>query len=178
MMVNDDTTTSYPAEPFYKKTGLRFSCRRCSSCCRYSPGYVFLSIKDIRDLEEILGLSLPELAVRYLRVVRIGGFFRVSLKERDNFDCILWEDGGCLVYPKRPFQCRSFPFWSSLLASRDAWEAHARECPGIGSGRRYTCQEIEAWQQVRLDERLIELVPENGTAGLQELIRLLTEKEL
>ncbi|HQO67077.1 MAG TPA: YkgJ family cysteine cluster protein, partial [Spirochaetales bacterium] len=28
--------------------GLRFECARCSACCRYEPGYVFLSADDLR----------------------------------------------------------------------------------------------------------------------------------
>ena len=34
------------SEPFYAE-GLRFSCERCSACCRGEPGYVFLTKEDL-----------------------------------------------------------------------------------------------------------------------------------
>ncbi len=36
-------------EPFYKD-GLCFTCQRCSSCCRFDPGFVNLSETDLEKL--------------------------------------------------------------------------------------------------------------------------------
>ena len=33
----------------------------------------------------------------------------LCLKEKPNFDCILWKDG-CEAYEGRPVQCRTYPF--------------------------------------------------------------------
>src|SRR3972149_4916314 len=139
---------------FYKKKGLRFQCRRCSGCCRHNPGFVFLSEKDIRDLVEITELSIGNFFRLYLRIVNIGAFYRVSLREKANYDCIFWEAGGCRVYPKRPLQCRSFPFWNSLLASEAIWREQTKSCPGIGAGLIHDFAEIESWRTERIAERL------------------------
>lgn len=127
------------------KSGLRFACRRCSSCCRHEPGYVFLTREDLERLAE--GLSLPPRTVlaRFCREVRIGGFRRVSLRERPNYDCILWGPEGCTVYEHRPFQCRSFPFWPANLDSAEHWEELRRACPGAGRGRLHPESEIRGW---------------------------------
>lgn len=137
------------------RDGLRFSCTRCSRCCRHTPGYVFLSARDLERLSRALGVAVGEVRSRYCRSVRIGAFTRVSLREKPNLDCILWDDGGCSVYASRPLQCRSFPFWSSNLASRESWEEQAAACPGIGKGRRHGRTRIQRWLARRIAEPLL-----------------------
>ena len=40
---------------------------------------------------------------------------RVTLRERANGDCVFWDrKAGCTVYPARPAQCRTWPFWESV----------------------------------------------------------------
>jgi len=137
------------------RDGLRFSCTRCSRCCRHTPGYVFLSERDLERIARALGLDTVETRRRYCRAVRIGAFSRVSLKEKPNLDCILWEDGGCSIYSSRPLQCRSFPFWSSNLASRESWEEQAASCPGIGRGRMHGKARIQRWLARRAADPLM-----------------------
>lgn len=141
-------------EPFYEK-GLRFSCLRCSKCCRHTPGYVFLSEKDLKGIAAYLHLDSEEVSSRYCRIVHIGGFKRLSLKEKDNLDCIFWEADGCRIYKKRPLQCRSFPFWSGNLLSKDTWERTADMCPGVGQGKWHSSKSISRWLAKRNAERLI-----------------------
>ena len=143
------------AEPFYRD-GLRFACTRCSRCCRHTPGYVFLSARDLARIARRLGITVAESRRRFCRVVDMGGFRRLSLREKPNLDCILWEDGGCSVYEARPLQCRSFPFWSANLASHGSWEEVARSCPGIGRGRVHGRSRIERWLARRLAAPLLE----------------------
>jgi uncharacterized protein len=145
---------------FYEKSGLSFKCQCCSSCCRHSPGFVFLSFEDLEHLLAATGRTLPEFRQRYVRVALIGRFARLSLVEKTNFDCIFWENGGCLVYDHRPLQCRSFPFWSSLVSSEGVWEEQKKSCPGIGQGPVHSGDEIDTWLHLRLVERLIEIDPE------------------
>ncbi len=142
-------------EPFYKD-GLNFECQRCSACCRHEPGYVFLSKTDLRDLSVNLGISEKEFCDKYCRKVEIGGFSRVSLREKPNYDCIFWENGGCLVYSFRPLQCRTYPFWRPYLESEDDWNALAASCPGVNKGKIHPCREIEEKLEQRLKEPLIE----------------------
>lgn len=104
-----------------------------------------------------MGLSPQLFAEKYCRIVDIGGFKRLSLQEKKNYDCIFWEEGGCRLYEVRPFQCRSFPFWQHHLGSREDWNAAARDCPGMNQGQFHSFEEIEAWLQKRLQEPFITL---------------------
>ena len=120
-------------EPFYKD-GLHFECQRCSGCCRFDSGYVFLSHQDLDRLASNLSLTPDEFLEKYCVKVDMGGYFRISLIEKPNYDCIFWRDGGCAVYEARPLQCRSYPFWEHQLESKEAWENVAKSCPGINKG--------------------------------------------
>ncbi|MDR1894336.1 MAG: YkgJ family cysteine cluster protein [Spirochaetales bacterium] len=141
-------------EPFYK-TGLSFECRRCSSCCRFQPGYVFLSRQDREALAGFFNLSTGDFMERYCRWVDLGHCSRLSLIEKSNLDCIFWEGGGCSVYSVRPLQCRSYPFWFSSLSSPEAWKDLAAGCPGINRGRKHGLEEIRSWlEQRRLEPYL------------------------
>lgn len=114
--------------------GLRFSCARCSSCCRGGPGYVFLSKEDLRRLLARLSLAFPAFFAEYLTTVDMGTGYALSLREKPNYDCVFWGEAGCAVYEDRPVQCSTFPFWSSILASEEDWLDAGRDCPGIGRG--------------------------------------------
>jgi len=141
-------------KPFFRG-GLKFECTRCSKCCRFTPGYVFLSSRDLKNISRILGMSAESVQERYCRVVGINGFYRLSLKEKSNLDCIFWGDGGCSIYDGRPLQCQSYPFWSSNLADRETWEAVASSCPGIGRGPNHSADRISRWIRRRQNEPLI-----------------------
>ena len=141
-------------EPFYKD-GLHFECQRCSGCCRFDSGYVFLSHQDLDRLASNLSLTQDEFLEKYCVKVDMGGYFRISLIEKPNYDCIFWRDGGCAVYEARPLQCRSYPFWEHQLESKEAWENVAKSCPGINKGALHSRQEIEEWLAKRKMEKLI-----------------------
>ncbi|MDR2792255.1 MAG: YkgJ family cysteine cluster protein [Treponema sp.] len=130
-----------PFRHFYQN-GIRFSCTRCSACCRYESGFVFLSDDDLMRLVNALNLPRHEMESLYCTWVPSGTIDRLSLKEKPNLDCIFW-DNGCSVYESRPLQCRTFPFWDSILASAGAWERVAKDCPGMGQGTFYSFDEIE-----------------------------------
>ncbi len=136
--------------------GLRFQCTRCSRCCRYTPGYVFLSEADLKKLTAALEMEREEFLRQYCRRIAFGIVNRISLTEEPNLDCVFWKDEGCSVYEARPLQCRSFPFWSSCLSSREQWEEVAGQCPGIGKGRLHGRKEIEGWLRMRIDEGFVE----------------------
>lgn len=78
---------------------------------------------------------------------------RYSLVEKPDGDCTFFEReseagaGGCTVYPVRPWQCRTFPFWPENIASRRAWEEVGEECPGLNRGRTYSLEDIRKVRQ-------------------------------
>ena len=142
------------AGSFYAQ-GLRFSCTRCSACCRYEEGYVFLSGKDVSLLAEALKVEYEEFKEIYCRwIPLLNGKKQLSLKEKANYDCILW-DRGCSVYESRPLQCRAFPFWPHAVGSRSAWEAVSVDCPGIGRGDLHSGDSIEKWLALQQNEPII-----------------------
>ena len=123
--------------PWYPD-GLRFECTRCGGCCT-GQGYVWVSEGRIREIAEFLDMSVERFSRRYVR--RVDN--RLSLVEKEHADCVFWErDKGCTIYPVRPVQCRTFPFWPEHLESSDAWRDLAAEVPGIGRGRRHGEGEI------------------------------------
>jgi Fe-S-cluster containining protein len=139
-------------KPFYAR-GLRFSCTRCSSCCRYESGFVFLSRKDAELIAKKLKMGYTIFVKTFCRWVPApGGEVQLSLKEKANFDCIFWDEG-CKVYDHRPLQCRSFPFWESIMLSETIWEE--LDCPGKDRGTFHGSDEIEAYLGKRREEPVV-----------------------
>jgi hypothetical protein len=135
--------------PWYRD-GLSFTCTQCGNCCTGGPGYVWISEVEIERLGEHLKITSEEVVEKYCR--KLGE--RTSLEERrtagGNYDCIfLKEEAGtgkrtCTVYPARPLQCRTWPFWDGNLMSRESWERAGRKCPGMDGGKKYSLEKIEA----------------------------------
>ena len=110
------------------KNGLKFSCTQCGKCCTGMPGAAWMTLDEIEALAQFLNISLNEVVQKYLR--KIDG--RWALKEKgDNYDCIFLQDKKCTVYPVRPKQCRTFPWWPQNLESEKSWSETARYCEGI-----------------------------------------------
>ncbi|MBP7552280.1 MAG: YkgJ family cysteine cluster protein [Spirochaetes bacterium] len=110
---------------------LDFSCQRCSNCCRLEPGAVFLTQEDAENISEILNLSLNDFLTKYCREIYKGEIPVVALKEKKNYDCILWNNG-CTVYNARPIQCRTYPYWPYIVESKEYIDLEKRRCKGIG----------------------------------------------
>jgi Fe-S-cluster containining protein len=121
--------------------GLRFQCTGCGACCRGAPGRVHVSDAEIAVLARRLELSDAEFRALYTRRLRGS---EISLRERRNGDCVFWsEQQGCRVYGDRPRQCRSYPFWASILHSPERWQQEAESCPGMDTGPRWDAASIE-----------------------------------
>ena len=126
------------AEPrYFFDDGLNFECQRCGRCCTGTPGRVRLSAEERRVLAAFLKMSEGSFVAECCRPA--GEV--LSLRERDNGDCIFYESG-CKVYEVRPAQCRLYPFWLSILRSEERWHEEGRSCPGINRGRRHSREEI------------------------------------
>ena len=142
-------------EAFFS-AGLRFSCTRCSNCCRKESGYVYLSENDLSRLADFFAMDYTSFIQTWCRWVSFErGRERLSLKEKANYDCIFWGTE-CTVYHARPLQCRSFPFWDSVLCSRESWENTGKDCPGIQTGELHEKEKIEKYLQQMDDELVIE----------------------
>jgi len=101
---------------------------------------VYVTPFRIRRIAELLGVG--ERAFRREFVTRDqDGETVLHLKE--NGDCVFWDEG-CTIYPERPRQCRTFPFWSESLRSREDWSKLKEFCHGVDTGRLYPLEEIQA----------------------------------
>ena len=119
--------------------GLRFTCQQCGECCGGAPGFVWVTQGEMRKISEFLNLTCEAFSRKYLR--RTGSGF--SLIENPNGDCVFYEENGCLIYPVRPVQCSTWPFWPSNLVSPETWQECCSACPGSGTGRRHTYSDIQ-----------------------------------
>ncbi len=127
-----------PDKNFYT-AGLCFEYQGSGNCCR-SRGeycYVWLDQRDRERLAARLGLSLEQFTRDYCD--RTDEHFH--LKEVAH-DCRFLQNNRCTVYEARPTQCRTWPFWPSLM-NRARWQQDVMTtCPGAGKGRRYSAEEI------------------------------------
>ena len=133
-------------EPWYA-AGLAFECVQCGRCCAGpEEGYVYVTREEIDAIARHLGISPEKMRRKFVR--RAGLRFSLIEKRGCN-DCIFLKaasEGGaqtCRIYPVRPTQCRSWPFWPINLAGPDSWSRAATRCGGINRGRLYSCEEIE-----------------------------------
>jgi uncharacterized protein len=130
-------TADWAPQRYFFDQGLRFACARCGRCCTGAPGIVFVAPDAVAPLAAHLGLSPANMVQHYLAPWREGHTVREDAEGR----CLFYADG-CRVYPVRPLQCRTWPFWLSNLRSQARWERAARSCPGISRGRLYSREEI------------------------------------
>ena len=132
----------HKSKPFYND-GLNFTCTQCSNCCRHETGFVFLSENDVSELADELKMPVQRFIKAYCRWIPSElNSERLSLREKSNFDCILW-DCGCKVYNSRPLQCQAFPFWHNVLELEELWTWTGASCPGINQGKLHNKKEIE-----------------------------------
>jgi hypothetical protein len=125
------------------RSGLHFECEQCGGCCGGFPGYVWVTPDELAQISEFLKISSEQFQARYLTKVRQ----RMSLIEKENYDCIFLNRNGdtirCQIYPVRPRQCRTWPFWRANLASPDTWNEQHSRCKGINRGKSHTYDEID-----------------------------------
>jgi Fe-S-cluster containining protein len=107
------------------------ACEGCGGhCCTGESGYIWAKYREIEEMADFVNLSIEEFATMYLRKVK----HRYSLIEKqlavDNYACIFFDESikRCTIYPVRPLQCRTFPFWEQFKNNE---EEVRKECIGI-----------------------------------------------
>ncbi|HDZ22705.1 hypothetical protein LCGC14_0644650 [marine sediment metagenome] len=130
--------------PWYA-AGLAFECSGCGGCCAGpDEGYIWVTGEQIAAMAEHIALDEKEFRRQYVR--KVGR--RLSLKEHPTTkDCIFLQptNGGrsCSVYPVRPPQCRTWPFWPNNLATPQTWAWAGVRCPGVNRGPVHSRDEID-----------------------------------
>jgi len=139
--------------------GLHFECMQCGRCCAGpSEGYIWVTRAEIKLIADFLKMTEAQLRQKYLKRV---GLRTTIIEHHFTKNCIFLKHGSilcplgatkdelhgkqknCLIYPVRPNQCRTWPFWPSNLKSPDIWNETAKKCPGINRGRFYSFEEIK-----------------------------------
>ena len=144
------------SERWYE-SGLPFACTACGNCCRSRGEYshVYLREEEVAAIADHLGVDRVEF-VRTQVVVEDGWITLLPGRDRCQF---LDDAGRCTVYPVRPVQCRTWPFWDINLERR-VWEEEINAvCPGSRDGTIHDADRVDAiaratedWYEDRLDE--------------------------
>lgn len=126
------------AGPWFED-GLRFRCTRCGNCCTGEPGFVWVNAEEVTAIAEYRQESEEEIREVYSRATPRGR----TLREKANGDCVFFDrKKGCTIYPVRPRQCRTWPFWESNVATPEDWKETCSVCPGAGQGDLISSEEI------------------------------------
>jgi Fe-S-cluster containining protein len=117
----------------------------CGHCCTGAPGFVWVNDDEIQALADFLHEPVDVTTELHTRVTSRGR----SLRERANGDCIFYDrSAGCTIYPVRPRQCRTWPFWESNVETPADWRHTCSICPGSGQGDLISPEEITMRLQV------------------------------
>ena len=138
--------------PWFEK-GLRFGCKRCGACCRRKGAFVWLTMSEAQEICDFLGMpDLNSFMLMFIDVVSSVGNEvtdsgkppRLSIRKHASGDCPFWSEAEecCAVYPARPSQCESFPWWRRCLTDRAAWDKRAERCPGMNHGQWFSQKAI------------------------------------
>ena len=127
--------------------GLKFSCHGCGHCCTFPGGYVYGSEKEFRRIARHLNIDFDTFLEEYTE--SIDG--HISLISPDGGPCVFYENG-CSIYPVRPSQCSSYPFWQDILRSKRHWMLESETCKGIDHGKHWGNKEIESQVKNRTDK--------------------------
>lgn len=132
--------------------GLRFACTQCGNCCKTHGSYAFVYLAEA-DVQAISG---------YLELDRVT-FLERHCREQDGWITLRIDEPACpfldsanrcTIYPVRPKQCRTWPFWKENLKP-GAWQGPVSDCcPGIDDGPLHSADEVdriaaetEAWYE-------------------------------
>ena len=122
---------------------LPFSCTECGKCCQ-TKGTVAMTKEEAKDAASYLNLTLSDFIELYGAskhsgedpssesegwVVRLKEIEAHSVDgEATSSACIFLDPSTnhCRIYEVRPTQCRTYPFWPSILASPQRWNDECR----------------------------------------------------
>ncbi|MEQ1723584.1 MAG: YkgJ family cysteine cluster protein [Pseudobdellovibrio sp.] len=127
---------------FYEQ-GLKFECQGSGKCCTSHGefGFVFLTKEDRARFAAHLGIKLGEFKKQYCD--RTNGVWHLKENPKKP-DCMFLKSKRCSVYEARPNQCRTWPFWPEVMNAK-AWKSEvASFCPGVGKGKLWGRDEIDA----------------------------------
>lgn len=109
------------------------ACASCGgACCVGESGFIWINEAEMSELAALLQISKTELKERYL--YRKDGRYSIAEKPYDGgAACVFFDEinKNCSVYPARPKQCRSYPFWDRYKGSCADLSELCAECAGV-----------------------------------------------
>jgi len=125
--------------------GLNFKCTGCGKCCQ-NEGEVWMDPTEFSSVASYLNISIQSLLGGYTEKIDLGwakmanSIDSVSGKQDK---CIFLGDDRktCTIYPVRPNQCRTYPWWPRLLVNESTWLAEAVIPDGALEGRKWTYED-------------------------------------
>lgn len=116
--------------PWYKE-GLKFKCTECGKCCTGQAGYTWVTEEEILPMAHFLNCSVKDFKIKYIRR-RDNRMALIEQKIGDGeYKCVFLKGKRCEIYPVRPQQCQTFPWWPENLRSEESWKSAALLCEGI-----------------------------------------------
>ena len=121
--------TAVGSTDIWWQNGLKFGCTGCGKCCQ-NDGEVWFDIDEFSDLCDHLNLTHDETIEKYGDTIK-GSFIKmknkVSTLSSKNDQCIFLDDDGkkCTIYEARPVQCKTYPWWPSLLGNESDYNNEA-----------------------------------------------------
>ena len=122
---------------YFFDQGVLFECRQCGACCTGEPGIVYVYKNKVERIANYLSVGVPSFIERYLYAFKED----YSVREYADGRCYFYQNE-CIIYPVRPGQCRTFPFWFENLRSPKKWRQVSKACQGIGRGKHYSREQI------------------------------------
>ncbi len=122
---------------YFFDQGIHFECQLCGLCCMGEPGIVYVTENEVAKIAKYLSKQVSSFIETYLLPFKVG----YRIKEHADGRCFFYKNE-CVIYPVRPRQCATFPFWFENIRSPKKWRRVADECPGIGRGPLYSKEKI------------------------------------
>jgi Fe-S-cluster containining protein len=105
---------------------MKFKCKRCGKCCSNAKNLALFEWEAER-------LRKHGAKIRAGHTIELNGS-RIVLfwtLESNGKKCPFLTKRGCLVYNKRPLVCRSFPFMTSGITSKNLEKTLSKECDNL-----------------------------------------------
>jgi Fe-S-cluster containining protein len=130
---------------------LPFKCTGCGKCCQ-TVGSVYMSPEEYIQAADYLNVTADAFVQKYAShtlaavpapstaierdaatattaaIAAVAAEPWICLKDQTSESCIFLDHttNHCQIYPVRPVQCRTYPFWPTVTASVESWNAECR----------------------------------------------------
>ena len=120
---------------------LKFECTKCGKCCFKRGPWSYFPIKpdEVKAAAKYKGMSVEDFKEKFTEVQEqirplakalpgVGDAFR-DMKTVDDH-CIFLVDNQCSIYPVRPEQCQTYPFWDEFIKDGEWTDQILELCEG------------------------------------------------